>query len=109
MNHAIRFTTDVTSRHHVWPARHDAGSQDSLAYPPMGARFRLKSTFATTGYGLYARRVINTMKHYGLVLADNGSPWFFQGSQTAELAARPDRRRSSASQPPRSSPSTRLR
>ena len=49
VNHAIRFTTDVTSRHHVWPARHDAGSQDSLAYPPMGARFRLKSTFAATG------------------------------------------------------------
>ena len=48
VNHAIRFTTDVTSRHHVWPARHDAGSQESLAYPPMGARFRLRSTFATT-------------------------------------------------------------
>ena len=29
VNHAIRFTTDVTSRHHIWPARHDAGSQDS--------------------------------------------------------------------------------
>ena len=50
----------------------------------MGARFRLKSSFATTGYGLYARRGINTMKHYGLVLADNGSPWFFQGSQSAD-------------------------
>jgi len=23
------------------------------------------------------------MKHYVLVLADNGSPWFFQGSQAA--------------------------
>ena len=91
VNHAIRFTTDVTSRHHIWPARHDAGSQDSLAYPPMGARFRLKSTFSTTGYGVYARRVITAMKHYGLVLADNGSPWFFQGAQTLGLAARPDR------------------
>jgi len=47
----------------------------------MGARFRLPSTFAL-GYG-YARRIINTMKHYVLVLADNGSPWFFQGSQAA--------------------------
>jgi hypothetical protein len=82
VNHAIRFTTDVTSRHHIWPARHDAGSKDSLAYPPMGARFRLKSTFSTSGYGVYARRVFGAMKHYGLVLADNGSPWFFQGAQT---------------------------
>ena len=83
VNHAIRFTTDVTSRHHLWPARHDAGSQDSLAYPPMGARFRLRSTFSGTGYSTYARTVLVAMKHYGLVLADNGSPWFFQGQQTS--------------------------
>jgi hypothetical protein len=88
VNQAIRFTTDVTSRHHVCPDRYDAGSQDSSAYPPMGARFRLRSTLATTGYGPYARRVINTMKHYGLVLADNGSPWFFKGSQTRQRAGR---------------------
>jgi hypothetical protein len=82
VNHAVRFTTDVTSRHHIWPARHDAGSQDSLAYPPMGARFRLRSTFTGTGYSTYAKRVILGMKRYGLVLADNGSPWFFQGAET---------------------------
>ena len=42
IDHAIRFTTDETSRHHLWPARHDAGSTNSRAYPPMGARFRLR-------------------------------------------------------------------
>jgi hypothetical protein len=88
VDHAIRFTTDVTSRHHVWPARHDAGSQDSLAYPPMGARFRLRPTFSAAGYGREARVVIAAMKRYGLVLADNGSPWFFQGEQNARW---PDR------------------
>ena len=81
VNHAIRFTTDVTSRHHLWPARHDAGSQDSLAFPPMGARFRLEASYPLTGYGTLARRVIMAMKRYGLVLADNGSPWYFQGEQ----------------------------
>jgi hypothetical protein len=81
VSHAIRFTTDVTSRHHVWPARHDAGSTTSTSYPPMGARFRLKAGFRTAGYGYYARVVITAMKRYGLVLADNGSPWFFQGEQ----------------------------
>jgi hypothetical protein len=79
--HAIRFTTDVTSRHHLWPARHDAGSTDSWAYPPMGARFRLKSSFDASGYGAHARVVITAMKDYGLVLADNGSPWFFTGER----------------------------
>jgi hypothetical protein len=79
--HAIRFTTDVTSRHHLWPARHDAGSTDSWAYPPMGARFRLKASFDASSFGPRARVVIAAMKDYGLVLADNGSPWFFTGER----------------------------
>ncbi len=83
IKHAIRFTSDVTSASHVWPAKHDAGSQESLAYPPMGARFRLKASYPLTGYGRLARRVVMAMKRYGLVLADNGSPWFFQGEQNA--------------------------
>ncbi|WP_296604584.1 hypothetical protein [Nocardioides sp.] len=87
VDHAIRFTTDVTSRHHLWPARHDAGSQDSLAYPPMGARFRLRAGFSTRGFSPYAVAVITAMKRYGLVLADNGSPWFFQGEQNARWPA----------------------
>jgi len=83
IDHAIRFTTDETSSWHLWPARHDAGSHDSRDYPPMGARFRLDPGFGTDGYGRYARRVIRAMQTYGLVLADNGSPWFFQGEQNA--------------------------
>ena len=43
VDHAIRFTTDVTYRWHLWPARHDAGSATATTYPPMGARFRLKA------------------------------------------------------------------
>ncbi|MFC4785191.1 hypothetical protein ACT8ZV_11980 [Nocardioides sp. MAHUQ-72] len=81
VDHAIRFTTDVTSRHHLWPARHDAGSTDSRAYPPMGARFRLKPGFSAHGLSAGARAVIRAMKTYGLVLADNGSPWYFQGER----------------------------
>ena len=83
VGHAIRFTTNLTSKRHIWPARHDAGSKTSRAYPPMGARFRLKKKFRVKGYGTYARTVITAMKRYGLVLADNGSPWFFQGEQNA--------------------------
>lgn len=84
IDHAIRFTTDVTSKHHLWPARHDAGSKASLDYPPMGARFRLKAGWSAAGLSPYAQRVVQAMKTYGLVLADNGSPWFFQGEQHAK-------------------------
>ena len=34
--------------------------------------------------GTYAMAVIRAMKTYGLVLADNGSPWYFQGEQNAK-------------------------
>jgi hypothetical protein len=89
VDHAIRFTTDVTSRWHVWPARHDAGSRASHRFPPMGARFRLKAGYRPPkGLGAGAREVVRAMKTYGLVLADNGSPWFFQGEQNR---AWPDR------------------
>ena len=81
IDHAIRFTTDVTSDHHLWPARHHAGSTSDLSYPPMGARFRLNASYDASGLSPYAQRVVAAMKKYGLVLADNGSPWFFQGEQ----------------------------
>ena len=83
VDHAIRFTTDVTSTHHLWPARHDAGSRDSLDYPPMGAWFRLKGSYDASSLGARAQVVVAAMKEHGLVLADNGSPWYFQGEQNA--------------------------
>ena len=83
VGHAIRFTTNVTSRHHLWPARHDAGSTDSWAYPPMGARFRMKAGFDVRSYSPRARVILTAMKDYGLVLADNGSPWYFTGERNA--------------------------
>lgn len=83
VDHAIRFTTDVTSNHHLWPARHHAGATSSRNYPPMGARFRLDPTWRPKGFGQAARAVVRAMKTYGLVLADNGSPWFFQGERSA--------------------------
>jgi hypothetical protein len=83
VDHAIRFTTDITSNHHLWPARHHAGDTDSWTYPPMGARFRLAASYSTQGYSRNAKVVIAAMKKYGLVLADNGSPWYFQGERNA--------------------------
>lgn len=80
IRHAIRFTVDCTSGRHVWPARHDAATGGSRC-PPMGARFRLKAGYDISGYGPKARVVLRAIKHYGLILADNGSDWYFQGTK----------------------------
>jgi hypothetical protein len=80
VDHAIRFTTNVTDRRYVWPARHQAGSVSNRNYPPMGARFRMKAGFDISSYRADTRVVLRAMKRYGLVLADNGSPWYFQGT-----------------------------
>jgi hypothetical protein len=81
VDHAIRFTTDVTDRRFLWPARHQAGGVNDLRYPPMGARFRLQASYVLApSLRPDTRAVLLGMKKYGLVLADNGSPWFFQGT-----------------------------
>ncbi|MGZ8641266.1 MAG: hypothetical protein ACXWYF_07435 [Actinomycetota bacterium] len=78
IQHAIRFTVDCTSRRYLWPARHQAGSSDRRC-PPMGARFRLKAGFDLSSFGGEARVILTAMKHSGLIVADNGSDWYFQG------------------------------
>jgi hypothetical protein len=49
----------------------------------MGARFRLKANYSISGFGPQAQVVLTAMKHYGLIVADNGSNWFFQGTMDA--------------------------
>lgn len=81
IDHAIRFTTNITDRRYLWPARHQAGSVSDPDFPPMGARFRLKASYAINpNLRVDTRTVLIAMKRHGLVLADNGSPWFFQGT-----------------------------
>jgi hypothetical protein len=80
VDHAIRFTVARTDRSYLWPARHQAGSTNDANLPPMGARFRLKASYNTSGVRADTRTVLAAMKTYGLLLADNGSDWFFQGS-----------------------------
>jgi hypothetical protein len=82
LDHAIRFTADTTDRRFIWPARHQAGSVSSASYPPMGARFRLKASFhlSSSKCSRPCQVVIRAMKTYGLILADNGSNWYFQGT-----------------------------
>jgi len=80
VDHAIRFTVARTDRSYVWPARHQAGSVNDPNVPPMGARFRLKASYDTSSFAASTRVVLAAMKKHGLLLADNGSDWFFQGA-----------------------------
>lgn len=82
--HALRFTAPRTRRAFVWPARHQAGASSDRSLPPMGLRVRLRSGVSLRGLPRQARVVAIAMQRYGLMLADNGSPWYVSGA--------PDRR-----------------
>ena len=79
IDHALRFTAPQTRDAHIYPARHDAGSGSSASLPPMGLRVRLKASFDLSQLSPQARVVAVALQHYGMILADNGSPWYVSG------------------------------
>ena len=78
--HALRFTASQTRRAYIYPARHFASSSTSTSLPPMGLRVRLKASFNTAGLSPQARVIAEALKRYGMILADNGSPWYITGT-----------------------------
>lgn len=79
IRHALRFTVRETRRATVWPARHFASSLVEARFPPMGQRFRLKAGVDIAGYSPEVQVILRGLKKYGMILADNGSPWFISG------------------------------
>ena len=79
INHAVRVTADHTRDQHIWPARHDASYLSGSQYPPMGQRFRLKSDFDMHTFGPHVQIVLEALKTYGMILADNGTSWHLSG------------------------------
>ncbi len=77
IEHAFRVTVRATNGH-VWPASHTAGSTDGAL--PLGARLRLKSTTPIDSYSTDLQRIFQAMKTYGLIVADNGSDMYVQGT-----------------------------
>ena len=80
INHALRFTAARTRRAFVYPARHYASDLDDPDLPAMGQRLRLKRGFNVSGFPRQTRVVLRALKRYGMILADNGSPWFVSGA-----------------------------
>jgi hypothetical protein len=80
IDHALRFTVQRTRRAYVYPARHYASSLTDPSLPPMGLRLRLKAIFDTSGFPPQARVVLEALKQYGMMVADNGSSWYISGA-----------------------------
>jgi len=79
IKHAFRFTLPKTSAAFTPPASHWAATTSNTAAPPMGMRLRLKSSYDISGFSAQMQVILTAMKHYGLILADNGSALYVTG------------------------------
>src|SRR5207247_2377413 len=96
IDHALRFTAARTRRAYVYPARHYASSSDDPALPPMGLRVRVRAGVDISGFPHQARIVLQALKTYGMILADNGPRWHFSGAPPSHRRAAAGRRRGGA-------------
>ncbi|HEY1565320.1 MAG TPA: hypothetical protein VGF72_11630 [Gaiellaceae bacterium] len=80
IDHALRFTAPRTRRAYVYPARHYASTSSDPSLPPMGLRVRLKASVNVSAFPRQARVVLRALQRYGMILADNGSPWYVSGA-----------------------------
>ncbi len=79
IDHALRFTAPCTAPRYVYPARHEASTCSGF-YPPMGLRVRLRASVDISHLPYQARVLAEALKLYGMILADNGSPWYISGA-----------------------------
>jgi hypothetical protein len=83
IDHALRFTVPRTRRAYVYPARHFASGSDDPELPAMGQRFRLKRGYRIAGFPRQARVILEALKRYGMIVADNGSAWYVSGQPSS--------------------------
>jgi hypothetical protein len=83
IDHALRFTVAQTQRAYIYPATHYASSSTDPDLPPMGLRLRLKASFDTSGFPACDGVILQALKTYGMITADNGSSWYISGAPSA--------------------------
>jgi hypothetical protein len=76
-------TVPQTQRGYIHPATHFASSSTDPNLPPMGLRLRLKASYDLSGFSGESLVILQALKRYGLIVADNGSPWFLTGAPNA--------------------------
>lgn len=80
ITHALRVTVPRTQKAYISPARHFASSSSDPDLPPMGLRLRLKASFSLKPFHGQALVILKALKRYGMIVADNGSPWYVTGA-----------------------------
>jgi hypothetical protein len=82
VNHALRMTTTPTLGFtYLWPARHYASHDTDSGVPQMGQRFRLQASFDISGFTPRMQVILQALKTYGAMVADNGLAWAMQHDQ----------------------------
>ncbi|MEA2435155.1 MAG: hypothetical protein QOG54_2612 [Actinomycetota bacterium] len=80
IDHALRFTVEKSRSSYIYPATHEASDSNDPDLPPMGLRVRLKANFDISGFGPQSQVVLQALKTYGMIVADNGSDWYISGA-----------------------------
>jgi hypothetical protein len=83
IDHALRVTVPETQAGYIHPATHFASASSNPSLPPMGLRLRLKASYSLAGFDGESLVILEALKRYGLIVADNGSPWFITGAPNA--------------------------
>ena len=84
IRHALRFTVASTRKAYLPPATHWASSSTNANLPPMGMRVRLKASYVIpSNFSAETRAILQAMKTYGMLVADNGSNWYISGAPDA--------------------------
>ena len=79
IDHALRFTVPQSDAAYVFPASHEAGVNNPNL-PRMGERFRLDPNFNISSFPAADQVILQALKTYGMIVADNGSSWFISGT-----------------------------
>jgi len=80
IDHALRVTVPETQDGYIHPATHFASSSSDASLPPMGLQLRLKASYSLAGFHGESLIILVALKRYGLIVADNGSPWYITGA-----------------------------
>ena len=80
IQHALRFTLPSSQAAFIPPASHWAATSSNPLAAPMGMRLRLKSSFDVSGFSAKVQVILNALKKYGMIMADNGSAMYISGA-----------------------------
>ncbi len=82
VEHAMRVTVVKTRRAYVHPATHFASRLTDETLPRMGERIRLRKDFDTSKCTPEVKAILEGLKKYGMLVADNGIDWALSCART---------------------------